>query len=157
MNQGRGRLVFAGVAAAVLVAAVVAVAVSGSSDADDGSADEECLTAWNEDSLARSDGAHAYQAHGYRATLVTRVDPDGEVIPEGEIEGPPSPEQRCAVIFASPQVDFEPDFGVRVFEDGRWAPLALAGGVELDQIAAMQRDATATANFTLLPDGRLGG
>jgi hypothetical protein len=46
---------------------------------------------------------------------------------------------------------------VRVFEDDRWAPLALDGGVGLDRIAAMQRDATATANATLLPDGRLGG
>ena len=156
MRQGRGRLVFAGVATAVLVAVVVAAAVSGSSGGDEGPADE-CLGAWNDDALARSDGVHAYEAHGYRATLLTRVDGAGELVPDPGIAGPPSPEQRCAVVFASPQVDSEPDFGVRVLDDGRWAGLALVDRIPLDQIAAMQRDATATANVTLLPDGRLGG
>ena len=153
MSQSRGRLAFAAVAAAVLAAVVVAVAVSGSSD-DDGPADE-CLSAWNDDPVALSDGVHAYDAHGYRATLLARVDPDGNVIPDSEVEGPPSQEQRCAAIFASPQVDSEPDFGARVLDEGRWAGLALVDRVPLDQIEALQRDATETANATLLPDGRL--
>lgn len=152
MSQSRGRLAFAAVAAAVLVAVVVAVAVSGSSD--DAAADE-CLSAWNDDPVALSDGVHAYEAHGYRATLLARVDPGGNVIPESEFEGLPSQEQRCAAIFASPQVDSEPDFGARVLDEGRWAGLALVDRVPLDQIEALQRDATATANTTLLPDGGL--
>lgn len=35
------------------------------------------------------------------------------------------------------------------------AVLAAANGVPLDRIAKLQRDATETANVTLLPDGRL--
>jgi hypothetical protein len=153
MSQRGGRLAFAAVATAGLVAVVVAVAVSGSSD-DEASADE-CLSAWNDDPVALSDGVHAYEAHGYRATLLTRVDPEGNVVPESEVEGQPSPEQRCATIFASPQVDSELDFGARVLDEGRWAGLALVDRVPLDQIETLQRDATATANTTLLPDGRL--
>jgi hypothetical protein len=153
MSQNRGRLVFAGIATALLTATVVAVVVSGSSG-DDGPADE-CLSEWNDDPVALSDGVHAYEVHGYRATLLTRVDPEGNVVPDAEVEGPPSQEQRCAVIFASPEVDFEPEFGVQVLDEGRWAGLALVDRVPFDQIGAMQRDATATANTTLLPDGRL--
>ena len=153
MSGGRGRLVFAGVATALLIAAVVAVAVSGSAD-EDAPADE-CLAVWNDDAVGRSDGVHAYTAHGYRAVLVGRVDPEGELIGEAVVEGEPSPEQRCAVIFAAPRVDSEPDFGVRVHDDGRWAGLAVLDRVPLDRIEALQRDATATADATLLPDGRL--
>lgn len=153
MSQSRGRLAFAAVAAVVLAAVVVAVAVSGSSDDDDPA--DECLSAWNDDPVAQSDGVHAYEAHGYRATLLTRVDPEGNLVPEEEVEGPPSQEQRCAAIFASPQVDSELDFGARVLDEGRWAGLALVDRVPLDQIEALQRDATETANTTLLPDGRL--
>jgi hypothetical protein len=153
MSPDRGRLAFAAVAAAVLVGVVVAVAVSGSSG-DDAPADE-CLSEWNDDPVALSDGVHAYEAHGYRATLLTRVDPQGDVVDEAEFEGPPSPEQRCAVVFASPQVDAELDFGVRVHDDGRWAGLSLVDRIPTDRIEGMQRDATATANVTLLPDGRL--
>jgi hypothetical protein len=152
MSEGRGRLIFAAVATALLTAVIVAVAISGSSG-DEETVDDECLPEWNDSALARSDGVHAYEAHGYRSTLLTRVDPDGLVI--ADAGGPPTPEARCAVVFASPQVDQEPDFGVRVLDDGRWAGLALVDRVPLDQIEAMQQDATATANVTLLPDGRL--
>jgi hypothetical protein len=153
MSQNRGRLAFAGVLIAGLVAVVVAVTVSGSSG--DESAADECLNEWNDDPVALSDGVHAYEAHGYRATLLARVDAEGNLVPESEVEGAPSEQQRCAVVFASPQVDSEPDFGVRVLDEGRWAGLALVDRVPLDQIEALQQDATATSNTTLLPDGRL--
>jgi hypothetical protein len=153
MSQNRGRLAFAGIMVAGLAAVVVAVTVSGSSG-DDAPTDE-CLNAWNDDPVALSDGVHAYEAHGYRATLLARVDPDGNLVAESEVEGAPSEQQRCAVVFASPQVDSEPDFGVRVLDEGRWAGLALVDRVPLDQIEALQQDATATSNTTLLPDGRL--
>jgi hypothetical protein len=153
MREGRGRLVFAAGAAAVLTAAIVGVAISGSSG-EDASADA-CLPIWNDDAIARSDGVHAYQAHGYRATLLGRVDPQGELVTDAKTEDAPTSDARCAVIFASPEVDAEPDFGVRVFDEGRWAGLALVDRVPLARIEALQQAATETANVTLLPDGRL--
>lgn len=152
MNQNRGRLVFAAMASAVLVAAVVAFAITGASGDD--ASNDPCLEEWNDDAIARSDGVHAYSTHGYRATLLARVDPRGELIPDAAGE-PPSPEARCAVVFASPQADSEPDFGVRVLDAGRWAGLVQADQVPLGAIAELQGDATETANATLLPDGRL--
>ena len=152
MNQNRGRLVFVAVATAVLVAVVVGVAVSGSSGDD--AANDPCLAEWNDDAIARSDGVHAYATHGYRATLLTRVDADGELVEDAGGQEPTA-DARCAVIFASPQVDSEPDFGVRVLEGDRWQGLAATDGVAIDRIAELQREATETANVTLLPDGRL--
>jgi hypothetical protein len=153
MSEGRGRLAFAAGATAILITAIVVVVISGSSG-DEGPADP-CLAIWNDDAIARSDGVHAYEAHGYRATLLTRVDSRGEVVAGAETDDPPTADARCAVVFASPQVDQEPDFGVRVFDEGRWAGLVLVDRVPLEQVEAAQRDATATANATLLPDGRL--
>jgi hypothetical protein len=153
MREGRGRLAFAAGATAILTAAIIAVVISGSSG-DEGSADP-CLAIWNDDPLARSDGVHAYEVHGYRATFLTRIDPQGDVVADARTENQPTNEARCAVVFASPQVDSEPDFGARVFDDGRWVGLALVDRVPLEQIETLQRDATATANVTLLPDGRL--
>ena len=155
MSEGRGRLIFAAAAIVVLGAAIVAVAVSGSDEEGDSTSANDCLAAWNDDAIARGDGVHALTAHGYGAVFLTRVDPQGALVAEEDIEGLPSPKQRCAVIFASPRVDQEPDFGVRVFDGGRWAGLALVDQVPLDQIEQMQREATETANATLLPDGRL--
>jgi hypothetical protein len=152
MKDGRGRLVFAAGATVLLVAAVAIVAVSGSST-EESQVDDQCLQLWNDDSFGTSDGVHAYRAHGYSDTLVTRIDSEGEVIAEGADAAPG--DSRCAVIFAAPTVDQEPEFGVRVYDQGRWAGLALVDRVPLDQIEAMQREATATANATLLPDGRL--
>ena len=153
MTEGRGRLAFAAGATAILTAAIVVVVISGSSG-EEGPTDR-CLAIWNDDAIARSDGVHAYEAHGYRATLLTRVDPQGELVADANAQDEPTTEARCAVVFASPQVDAEPDFGVRVFDDGRWAGLALVDRVPLEQIETLQREATATANATLLPDGRL--
>jgi hypothetical protein len=153
MTEGRGRLVFAAGATAILTAVIVVVVISGSSG--EGGPADPCLATWNDDAIARSDGVHAYEAHGYSATLLTRVDPQGEVVADAQTDDPPTTEARCAVVFASPQVDSEPDFGVRVFDNGRWAGLVLVDRVPLEQIETMQRDATATANVTLLPDGRL--
>jgi hypothetical protein len=154
MSEGRGRLAFAAGATAILTAAIVVVVISGSSGEEEGPADP-CRAIWNDDPLARSDGVHAYEAHGYRATLLTRVDQRGDLVADADLREAPTTDARCAVVFASPQVDSEPEFGVRVFDIGRWAGLALVDRVPLDQIEAMQQDATATANTTLLPDGRL--
>lgn len=153
MSENRGRLVFAAGAIVVLIVTVVAVALSGASG-DDAAAGDPCLDAWNDDAIARSDGVHAYATHSYRATLLTRIDAAGELLPDA-VGDAPSPESRCAVVFASPKVDSEPDFGVRVLDGGRWTGLVQSDGAELERIAELQRDATETANVTLLPDGRL--
>jgi hypothetical protein len=153
MSANRGRLVFAAGAFLLLVIAVVAVALSGGSGGDDAD-DDPCLTEWNDDPIALSDGVHAYDTHTYRATLLTRIDAEGELEADAVGEAP-GPEARCAVIFASPKVDAEPDFGVRVLDAGRWTGLVQSDRAELDRIAELQRDATETANVTLLPDGRL--
>lgn len=134
-------------AAALLVGAGV-VALLGGEDAGE-PPPAECLAAWNEDSLALSDGVHASAAHSYGETLIAFADGDGVIVTDA------SAGARCAVVFATPKVEFEPAFGVRVFTGGRWIGLADADGVSNDQISAIQRAATETANATLLPDGRL--
>ena len=163
----RARLVIA-LGAALLLAAIVSVVVAtGGSEEDEASEllAATCFTTWNEDLVApRQDGIHAYTAHGYRQTLVTRIDREGEIIGLGDDTTPPDdPEARCAVIFASPQVDQEPDFGVRVFdqdvrgEDSGWTGLSLAADkTPLEQIEALQAEAVSESNALLLSNGTLG-
>ena len=94
--------------------------------------------------------------HGYRQTLVTRVDVEGEIIESpDDAAASDDPQSRCAVVFASPQVDSEPDCGVRVFDDGHWTGLAITDKVPVDEIAAMQADAVDDSNALLTADGRL--
>lgn len=148
-----GIAIGAAVALAVLIGVVVA---TGSSDAEPEITDE-CILAWNEDPIASlQNGQHAYDAHGYRPTLVTRVDPDGTVLDPVEGDAvPDDPEQRCAVIFAAPELDFEPGFGVFVFEDGRWRSILIAERLKVEEIEAIQADALPVTNATLQPSGTL--
>lgn len=144
----RGRLaIVAG--AALLLAVVVTVAALSASGAAEDDDPESCFAAWNESPSAIGDGVHAYQGHDYGPVLVTRVDDSGKVLPPGADDG------RCAVIFATGQVGLEPDFGVRVYSSGQWAGLYSTDGVPLEQIARIQRDALASANAALQPDGSL--
>ena len=143
------RLIFAATAATALATAVVIAALADSSDPDAATSDNECILAWNDDPLARGDGLHALRAHSYSAAYVTRVDQRGRLLEPDARTG------RCVVVFASPVVDREPDFGVRVHDAGRWAGLALTDRVPLDEIEVMQKDALNTANATVLPDGQL--
>ena len=152
----RGRLVAAAGAAFVLAALVGVVIATGSSDSA-AEIDNECILAWNEDPVAPGkDGIHAYTAHGYRATLATRVDASGDVIGDPPDEGSPDdPEARCAVIFAAPQFDFEPGFGVFVYREGVWAPLTILESVSIEEIEEIQADALPVTNATLLESGKL--
>lgn len=144
--------------ATFLLAAIVGVVLAtGGSDDDPATPTGTCFVAWNEDPVApRQDGIHAYTTHGYRQTLVTRLDADGRIV-DGADDAlePDDPDARCAVIFASPQVDEEPDFGVRVFDEGRWTGLVLAGGTKLEDIAALQEEAVAISNAILTSNGLL--
>ncbi len=153
----RARLAIA-LGGAVLFALIVGIVVL-TRDSDDPPAAPTgaCFVAWNEDPIApRQDGIHAYTTHGYRETLVTRIDRDGQVIPDADDElEPDDPDAPCAVIFASPQVDDEPDFGVRVFAEGRWTGLSLTRGTELEDIAELQAEAVSISNAVLESDGVL--
>jgi hypothetical protein len=144
----RGRLAIVAVAATLLVVMVVVGTQLGGSDSE-GSVDDACVRAWNGDQLALQDGVHAHNVHRYRATFVTRVDAEANLLE------PDAPEGRCAVIFASPRPDQELDFGVRVYEHGRWAGLGLVDGLTIDEVGEMQREAMSRANATLHPDGSL--
>jgi hypothetical protein len=155
----RARLAFAlGAALALIAIVLVVVATRGSDEETSELLTDTCFTTWNEDLVApRQDGIHAYAAHGYRQTLVTRLDRDGQTVGLGEgSAAPDDPDARCAVIFASPQVDSEPDFGVRVFDEGRWTGLALSDGTKLEDIASLQAEAVADSNAILLSNGTLG-
>ena len=156
----RTRLAIALGAALLLAALVGVVVITGGSDDEQSAAPTgTCFEAWNEDPLAAfQDGQHAYATHGYRQTLVTRLDRDAEVIESPDDDAPADdPEARCAVIFAAPQVDDEPDFGVRVFDQGRWTGLTLTDKVPLEHIADLQADAISDSNAELLADGKLTG
>jgi hypothetical protein len=153
----RARLAVVLGAAFLLVAIVVVVMSTRSSDKESDLVASTCFKAWNEDLIApRQDGIHAYTTHGYRQTLVTRVDRDVNVIGLGDDSTPADdPAARCTVIFASPQGDSEPDFGVRVFDKGRWTGLALSDRVPLEEIAALQAEAVADSNALLVSNGTL--
>jgi len=144
----RGRLAIVAAAATLLVAMVVVGTQLGGTKSE-GSAEDPCVRAWNSDPVARQDGVHAYKVHRYRATLVTRVDAEATLLEPGSAQG------RCAVVFASPRPDQELDFGVRVYEQGRWAGLGLVDGLTIDEIGDMQREAMSRVNATLHPDGTL--
>lgn len=152
----RARLAIAA-GATVLLAAIVGIVLATGGGSDEPGIANECITSWNDDPIAPlQDGTHAYAAHGYRETLVTRLDDDGNVLDTEDGAVPPGePDARCAVIFAAPQVDFEPDFGVRVENEQGWVGLVLAEKLEVGEIEAMQQQAVAVANARLLPDGTL--
>ncbi|HEY8467278.1 MAG TPA: hypothetical protein VIL04_10790 [Solirubrobacterales bacterium] len=144
----KARLAIVAVAATLLIAMVVVGTQLGGTDSE-GSVEDPCLRAWNSDPVARQDGVHAYKVHRYRATLVTRVDADANLLEPDSTQG------RCAVVFASPRPDQELDFGVRVYERGRWAGLGLVDGLTIDEIGDLQREAMSRVNATLHPDGTL--
>src|SRR5687767_10851111 len=95
----RARLAVALGATFLLAGIVGIVLATRGSDQPSAAPGGTCFVAWNEDPIApRQDGIHAYTAHGYRQTLVTRIDRDGKVIEDSDdaLE-PDDPEARCAV------------------------------------------------------------
>ncbi|MEJ7876143.1 MAG: hypothetical protein WKF62_05740 [Solirubrobacterales bacterium] len=153
----RTRLAIA-LGASLLLAAIVGIVVAtGGSDEAPSAPTGTCFEAWNEDAIAPiQDGQHAYADHGYRQTLVTRLDAQTAIIESPNDAAPADdPKARCAVIFASPQVDMEPDFGVRVFDDGRWTGLVLSDELSLEAIAELQADAVTVSNALLTAGGLL--
>ncbi len=155
----RARLAIA-LGATILLAAIIGIVVAtrGGEEEPSELLSSTCFEAWNEDLVApRQDGIHAYSAHGYRQTLVTRLDAEAQTLGLGDDATPADkPGARCAVIFASPQPDFEPDFGVRVYEKGRWSGLGLTDESPLKVIARLQAEAVADSNAVLVTNGTLG-
>jgi hypothetical protein len=155
----RARLIIALGAAILLAAIVVVVVVARGGDEEPSELlAHTCFETWNDDVVApRQDGIHAYTAHGYRQTLVTRLDENAEIVGLGDDStAPGDPQARCAVIFASPQPDEEPDFGVRVYDEGRWTGLGLTDESPLKVIAGLQAEAVADSNALLASNGTLG-
>ncbi len=156
-SSERARLAIA-LGAALLLGLIVGIVVITGSGDDQARPTGTCFEAWNDDPIAPiQDGQHAYTAHGYRQTLVTRLDRNAQIIdsPDDD-DSADDPRARCAVIFASPQPDFEPDFGVRVYDEGRWTGLGIADKASLDEIAALQAEAVADSNAVLFASGELG-
>lgn len=153
----RARLAIVGGAAVLLAAIVGIVVATGGSDEAPSAPTGVCFETWNDDPIAPiQDGQHAFSAHGYRQTLVTRLDREGEIVEDADEEAPADdPDARCAVIFASPQPDFEPDFGVRVYDEGRWTGLAITDKAPLDEIAALQAEAVSESNSVVAASGQL--
>ena len=138
------------IGAGLLLAAVVAVAALTASSGSPASGEpDDCVDAWNASQIALRDGQHALQAHDYRDVLVTRADEEGAVL------SPDAEKGRCLVVFAAPEVDFEPDFGVRGYAAGQWGGLYFTDAVPLEKIEKIQQDAVGSANAELQSDGTI--
>jgi hypothetical protein len=116
---GRARLIFAGVlAAALVVAAIVLIAGSGTPEHEFTAAPERCLDGWNDDTEAVTLGTHQYDVHGYNRVEVTTLKSDGSApAPDSD------PKSICAVLFASPALDAEVAAAVSVQLPAGWRGL----------------------------------
>lgn len=144
----RGRLVFAALLFAGLGIGVAVVIFSGGDSEDPDAADPACIEEWNSDPAALSLGTHQASGHGYTAVEVTRLSGDGEEPAEGE-------EGACAVVFAARFLDPELSAAAQIRKEGRWAALSESEQVSEGRLSELQSAATADANATVTPDGRL--
>ena len=131
-----------------------ALLIAGCGEAGEGASSvpvaEDCLQSWNSEQASLSFGRHVYETHDTSRAQVTQLEPPGQAL---NISG----SETCAVIFAVPENDYEyGDVGLVVTKFG-WASmqeLARGDQIELERI---QREATASPNATLFPDGRIEG
>jgi hypothetical protein len=151
-SSARARLLFAGGAAAVLVAAVTVVAI-GSSDSSDDLGDlapgpAECVRAWNNDPAALNVGRHNSVSHAYLEVQATRLAADASE-PAGQDDG------LCAMVFARTSLDPEPVAAAMVLRRGEWVPLSSLEGVSPERLGELQSDAFELANADLRADGTI--
>jgi hypothetical protein len=145
----RARLVFAGVlAAALVVAAIVLIAGSGSPEHEFTAAPERCLDGWNDDSAAVTLGTHQYDVHGYNRVQVVTLSSDGSA-PASDSE----PGSICAVLFASPALDAEIAAAVSVQLPEGWRGLDTLQPA--DRLADYQAQAQREYNAELQQDGTI--
>jgi hypothetical protein len=146
----RVRLLLAGALAIGLVGVVLIVLLAGP-DGNSGpteAADARCLREWNSDRDAVGFGVHLHGGHGYERVQVTRLAEDG---------GPLDANERgfCVVTFAAEALDPEPDAAAQIFDGRSWNPVSALPQGTPERLAALQRDAAASANAALQVDGRL--
>ena len=144
------RLAFAGGLALVMaVLIVVLLSVSGSKSTSASPPDPECLANWNNDVGAVYVGQHLATAHRYSRVEVLRLADDG-----GELG--PGQTGRCAVAFAAPGLDPEPQAAAQIYDKGRvWRAVSSLPAGTPERRAALQREASEKANATISADGKL--
>ncbi len=147
----RARLLFAGVLAAALVGAVLAVLIVGSGDSDAPDvepAPTACVDGWNENDRALLFGQHNASAHDYDDVEVTYLTKEAE--PADAQSG------MCAVIFGRSTLDPEPGASGQVLlPNGQWLPISVRLGVDDRQLQKLQVDALQAANAELQDDGTI--
>jgi len=148
--RARQRLVLAGamLVTGLVVGGVLLLGGSGGDDASAG-APEECVAAWNQDSVSRGIGSHVGSSHGYTGAWVMHLGEDFE--PSSDDQG------DCAVVFPAAQPDPEPFFAAAVLDGERWRALSRATEITAERLGELQREALALGNAQLLPDGSLAG
>ena len=110
----------------------------------------ECLESWNAETTSQTFGRHVYDTHDSRRVQVTTlgpVDPNPNVDEAG----------ACAAIFAVPESDIEYGYVGLVETDLGWASMQELARDDPAAQNEIQADASAAANATLLPDGKLEG
>lgn len=114
------------------------------------SAPAQCLEDWNAQSTSQTFGQHVYDTHDSRRVQVAVLKP---VTPTPNIDE----EGACAAIFAVPESDYEYGYVGLVETDLGWASMQELARDDPTAQDEIQADASAAANATLLPDGKLEG
>jgi hypothetical protein len=148
----RGRLVFAGILAAALVAVVAAVLIVGASGGPDTPdvepAPTACVESWNDSRRALLFGKHNASAHDYTDVEVTYLTKEAE--PADAQTG------MCAVIFGRSTLDPEPGASGQVLlPNDQWLPISVRLGVDDARLQKLQVDALQAANAELQDDGTI--
>lgn len=108
----------------------------------------ECLESWNAESTSLTFGRHVYgthESHRVQVAQLEPVDPNPNVDEDG----------ACAAIFAVPESDSEYGLVGLVETNLGWASMEELAREDPSALDQIQADASAGANATLLPDGKL--
>src|SRR5690349_19432416 len=143
-REGRPWAAVAGAALLLIAGVVVALTLSDSGDTGS-AAPEECVSAWNDDSVAVSLGQHQYNDHGYNRVEISRLDPASLVTGADE--------RDCTVIFPAQLLDPEPIAAAMVLQRGTWRPVSSVPGVTLPELGELQAEALDNANGSLRKSG----
>jgi hypothetical protein len=133
--------------ATLLLLTSLAAAGCGSTSTADNPAPDRCIERWNEDSVARTLGEHAYDDHEIRRALVEET-----TAPEAKNV---RAERTCLVVFAAQEGDPEEgQLGLVVTRFG-WSQL-FELGLDEEELLELQRSAADESNAGVFPDGSLG-
>ncbi len=131
--------------AAPALLAALALAGCGSSSSGP-EAPDRCLDRWNEDSVAKTLGKHAYDDHEIRRALVEETTaPKAKNVRS---------EQTCLVVFEVQEGDPEEgQLGLVITRFG-WSQLFELGLTD-EELLDLQRSAADSSNASVFPDGSL--